>query len=244
MTTKLRPYRKDADYSYAIGVFATLELLAHKSDEVQQVLLSSKGQANQGVTKISEICGERGIPVRIADAQVERLAGSEGNYAIGVFDKYETQLSAEANHLVLVNPSDAGNLGAIARTMLGFEMLDLAVIRPATDIWDPRTIRASMGAIFQLRCEYFGAFAEYRARFGQRLYPLMTDGQQNLGEVRPEAPYALVFGNEGAGLGPEFHTLGDSVRIAHSQRIDSLNLAVSVGIALYVATLQANRLTL
>jgi TrmH family RNA methyltransferase len=229
MTTKLRPYRKDADYSYAIGVFATLELLAHKSDEVQQVLLSSKGQANQGVTKISEICGERGIPVRIADAQVERLAGSEGNYAI---------------HLVLVNPSDAGNLGAIARTMLGFEMLDLAVIRPATDIWDPRTIRASMGAIFQLRCEYFGAFAEYRARFGQRLYPLMTDGQQNLGEVRPEAPYALVFGNEGAGLGPEFHTLGDSVRIAHSQRIDSLNLAVSVGIALYVATWQANRLTL
>ncbi len=236
MNTKLKSYKKEADYSYAIGVFATLELLAHRPDDVQQVLLSSRGQANQGVAKITEICTAQGIPTRIADAQVERLAGSEGHYAIGVFDKYETPLVSEANHVLLVNPSDAGNLGTIARTMLGFEMLDLAVIRPAADIWDPRTIRASMGAIFQLRCEYFSALPDYRARFAQHFYPLMTDGQRDLAEVQFEAPYALVFGNEGAGLGPEFQSTGDSVRIAHSQRIDSLNLAVSVGITLYAAT--------
>jgi len=241
MTVKLRPYKKDADYTYAIGVFPTLELLEHRPEQVQQVLLSSKGQTNQGVAKIVEACAIREIPVLIADAQVERLAGSEGHYAIGVCRKYETRLAAETNHLVLVNPSDAGNLGTIARTMLGFEVLDLAVIRPAVDMWDPRAIRASMGALFPLRCQYFQTFSAYRAQFGQHVYPLMTDGQHDLAQVRFETPFALVFGSEGAGLGPEFRALGHSVRIVHGDRIDSLNLAISVGIVLYVATAQAHR---
>ena len=186
-----------------------------------------------------EICEERGIPARVADAQVARLAGNEASYAIGILNKYDMSLAPEANHVVLVNPSDAGNLGAISRTMLGFDVLDLAIIRPAVDIWDPRTIRASMGAIFQLRFAYFSEFAAYQEQYTQNLYPLMTDGLLDLRGVQMQAPYALVFGNEGAGLGPEFHALGKSVRIAHSEKIDSLNLAVAVGIALYAATRRA-----
>ncbi len=236
MNAKLRLYKKDADYTYAIGVFATLELLAHRPEQVRQVLLSAKGQANQGVAKIMRICEERGIPARVAAAQVARLAGNEASFAVGVLNKYEMSLAPETNHVVLVNPSDAGNLGTIIRTMLGFEFLDLEIIRPAVDIWDPKTIRASMGAIFQLRFAYFSDLAAYQEQYTQNAYPFMTDGQLDLRAVQMQAPYALVFGNEGAGLGSEFHALGKSIRIAHSARIDSLNLAVSVGIALYAAT--------
>ena len=46
-------------------------------------------------------------------------------------------------------------------------------------------------------------------------------------------PYALVFGNEGSGLPPEFSALGQAVRIPHSDAIDSLNLAVAAAIGAY-----------
>ena len=43
--------------------------------------------------------------------------------------------------MVLVNPSDMGNMGTIIRTMLGFNYVNLAIIRPGVDVFDPRVIR-------------------------------------------------------------------------------------------------------
>ena len=48
-----------------------------------------------------------------------------------------------------------------------------------------------------------------------------------------QRPYALVFGNEGSGLPPEFAEMGQAVRIPHNDKIDSLNLSIAVGIGAY-----------
>ena len=59
------------------------------------------------------------------------------------------------------------------------------------------------------------------------------DGKATLRGTRFSKPYALVFGNEGAGLPQEYRETGTSITIPHSSRIDSLNLPVAVSIALY-----------
>jgi len=63
----------------------------------------------------------------------------------------------------------------------------------------------------------------------------MLDGSVMLEEAvdRLEKPYALVFGNEGSGLPPEFAQMGQAVRIPHNDKIDSLNLSIAVGIGAY-----------
>jgi RNA methyltransferase, TrmH family len=238
--TTLKPYRKDLDYSYTTGVFPTLELLAHRPEAVIRVLVSSRGEANEGVAKIRALCAERGIPVVAADRQVDRLAGNEKSYVIGAFHKYAAPLDPSANHVLLVNPSDAGNLGTIVRTMLGFDVTNLAIVTPAVDLFAPRTLRAAMGATFQLSFEHFDGIDAYRASFDRHLYPLMTDGVVDLPQAVFHPPYTLAFGPEGAGLGPEYHALGTSIRIPQSGYVDSLNLGVSVGIALYAASRQAS----
>ena len=43
----------------------------------------------------------------------------------------------------------------------------------------------------------------------------------------------LIFGNEASGLPDSMLNVGDTVVIHHSKDIDSLNLPISVGIALY-----------
>jgi TrmH family RNA methyltransferase len=94
-----------------------------------------------------------------------------------------------------------------------------------------------MAALFSLRSEYFGSFEEYTARYGRHnLYPFMTVGDLRLSDASFTRPYSLIFGNESSGLSEEYREKGTAVTIAHSSRIDSLNLPTAVALALYEAT--------
>lgn len=232
---KLKRYRKDYPTSYTFGVFPTLELLAHQPDSLRQVITHSRGNSNAGVAKLWEACSAAGIPIALDDGVFERIGARENDYAIGVFEKDRRPLDTDSNHVVLVNPSDRGNLGTIQRTMLGFGLRDLAIITPAADIFDPRCVRASMGALFQMRIAEFEDFDAYAGQYVRHLYPFMTDGAHALADTTFESPFTLVFGSESAGLDESFLDVGSSVRIPQSGLIDSLNLAVSVGIGLYAA---------
>jgi TrmH family RNA methyltransferase len=233
MHLKLIPYKKRLDYSYSFGVFPTLELMAHKPDQVARVLMSPKGERNAGVEQIKKICASRKIPVEMADGLVNKLSGKENAYAVGVFKKYECGLDKEKSHLALVGPRDPGNLGTIMRTMLGFGMEDLVIIKPAADIFDPKTVRAAMGALFQIRFKYFDSFADYANLFRHNFYPFMSNGKTKLREVVFKKPYSLIFGSESARLDDSYLKTGTSVQIPQNSQIDSLNLAVAVGIGLW-----------
>lgn len=239
MDRKLKRYQKDFDYSYCLGVYPTLELLACQPGQVLSVLLHSSGEANQGVQKIRQLSVQLGIEIQDNDQLVDKLGQRGNTYAIGVFRKYPSRLDQNANHVVLVNPSSMGNLGTVMRAMLGFGSRDLAIITPAADHFDPRVIRASMGAAFHLRIQTLPAFTDYWGSFANHaIYPLMTDGKIALPDAVLELPYSLVFGDEASGLGEEFQQYGTSLRIPQAEEVDSLNLALSVGIALYQGWIQ------
>ncbi|MCA0454443.1 MAG: TrmH family RNA methyltransferase [Chloroflexi bacterium] len=232
---RLRKYERDDSHAYTFGVFPTLELIQHQPDSVSEILLHSSGVRNEGIAKIKALCQQLGIRVSVDDKLVERLESKENTYAVGVFQKYERALNAGANHVLLVNPSDMGNLGNILRTMLGFGFQDLALIKPAVDIFDPRSIRASMGALFQVNFAYYDSLDTYRADFQHALYPFMTNGEVVLGEATFTPPFTLAFGSESSGLPESYRKLGTSVTIPQTKAIDSLNLSVAIGIALYEA---------
>lgn len=229
-------YERDDPHAFTFGVFPTIELLQHQPEHVSEVLLHTAGARNEGVTKIKAICYEMGIRTTVDDKLVERLESKENTYAIGVFEKYEPELRADSNHVLLVNPSDMGNLGTTLRTLLGFGFRDLAIIKPAVDLFDPRTIRASMGALFQINFAYFDSLDSYQESFTHHLYPFMTNGEVLLAEAGFRSPYTLIFGNESSGLSETYRKVGTSVTIPQSKAIDSLNLSVAIGIALYGAT--------
>lgn len=232
---RLRKYDRESPHTYTYGVFPTLELLQHQPQAVREVVLHSTGERNEGVQKILMLCQQMSIQTSVDDKLVERLESKENTYAIGVFNKYTSELKTQENHVLLVNPSDMGNLGTTMRTLLGFDIHNLAIIKPAVDLFDPRAIRASMGALFQLNFAYFDSLEAYRQQFWHHLYPFMTNGDVLLPEARFEAPYTLAFGNESSGLPEQYRREGTSVSIPQSSAIDSLNLSVAIGIAVYSA---------
>ncbi len=233
MNMRLKRYKKEFEHSYAFGVFTTLELLDHRRGDILGVIAHPKGEKNSGVSKIREICQNYAIPFEYQEKSFHRIGARDNDYAVGVFRKIELGLDSSRNHVILVNPSGMGNLGTIIRSMLGFGFRDLAIIESAADIFHPDVVRASMGAIFQLRFTRFEDFESYRKRFPRNFYLMMTDGAIPLPEAIFEPVFGLVFGSESAGLPPEYHRYGPSISIPQTKAINSLNLAVSVGVTLY-----------
>lgn len=235
MSTKLGRYNKKLPYSYTLGVFPTLELLNNKRGEVVKIVLSGRGDDNEGVAQIKKICNENGVHYEYNDRLIKVISEKENTYALGVFNKYDSPIDFSQNHLVLVHPSDMGNLGTIIRTMIAFDVKNLALIIPASDIFDPKTIRASMGAIFKVKVEYFETFEAYTKKAGgaRNLYPFVSSNGSLVRDVTFNKPYSLVFGSEGAGLSEEYYKIGVPVTIPQTSNVDSLNLSVATGIGLY-----------
>jgi TrmH family RNA methyltransferase len=233
---KYKPYKKGVDYSYSLGIFPTIELVTNKAELVEAVFVASNSEHSTGIQTLRRLCAAKSIQLEINDKMIARLAHTDNNYAIGVFKKFSSQLLAEASHLMLVNPDDAGNLGTIMRTMVAFEHYDLAIIRPAVDAFDPRVVRASMGAMFRQRLTYFDSIGDYLTAFPHHhLYPFLLETDMRLGKATFKHPYSLLFGNEGAGLPSSYKEVGTPVRIEQSNEVDSLNLAVATSVALYHA---------
>jgi TrmH family RNA methyltransferase len=228
----IKPYTKDADYSYVEGFFPTFELLKQHPEALMMVYFSEDAADSFGYKKISALVPPEKI---IFSKNVfDRLASKDNDHVIGVFRKYQDELNPTLPHVVLVNPSDQGNLGNIMRSMLAFGFKDLALILPSADRFNPKTLRASMGAFFALRIQTFESFAAYEEKYPRPYYPFMLDEKaKGLKEAeKPSGAYSLVFGNEATGLDKSFKN-DRTVFIEQSSEVDSLNLSTAVVIALY-----------
>lgn len=233
---KIQRYRHELEVSYALGATLTYELVSRAPESVTRVFVSSSTEETEGIGRLLNRCQELGIWVEQSDKAFHVLSPKGNCFVIGEFRKKDMRITP-GMHLVLVNPSDAGNLGTIIRTAVGFGIENIAIIRPGVDFYDPKTIRASMGAVFHVAIEYFGCIEDYRERFPEnRLYAFMLSSSTPLTELEKEEPCSLVFGNEATGLPDAYKDFCRTVVIRHSNNIDSLNLPMAAGIAMYEFT--------
>ena len=124
MQLQYKRYNEKAEYSYSFGPFPTFELIENRPEEAIEVLYHS--QTSEAIReKLIALCKKQGIPCEQADKVIQRIRDKENCLVVGVFKKHETALEADRPHIVLVNPSDMGNLGTIIRTAVGFGIPDL-----------------------------------------------------------------------------------------------------------------------
>ena len=233
---KVTSYKSDNIHTYGLGATVAMEYLLKKRDAVKGIILHPGFRSEETIAKIKDICGDD-IPVSTEEKPFNILSKKDNCFVICVIEKKKAGI-ADGNHMVLVNPSNCGNLGTIVRSCLGFGVQDIAIVgKTAADPFDPKTIRASMGACASVRIEVFDEFEEYAKRFpSNNLYPFMLDGSTKLQETTINKPFSLIMGNEATGLDPSFQNVGKPIRIEHSGDIDSLNITIAASIGLYEAT--------
>ena len=228
-------YKKDNPNSYALGTTLAFELLKHRPEMARRLYISPLQKRDATYAEIVRLAKTNRVPVIENNEKIFReLSDKDNVMVIAEFEKFFDKLDGEANHVVLVNPSNLGNMGTIIRAMAGFNFLNLAIIKPACDPFDPKAIRASMGAIFDMHVEMFDSYEAYQTAYNKQYpYPFMLQATKELKNADKRYPCALVFGNEATGLNRSFLELGEPLIIPHSPLIDSLNLDNAVSIALY-----------
>ncbi len=235
----VKRYKKEDLESYCLGATVSMEYLNIRPQNVTHVYLHSAFHESETKEKILKICKERHIPCDTSDKVFSILSQKENCFVIAMIRKYSCELDKNASHVVLVNPSNSGNAGTIIRSATGFGVPNIAIIRPAVDFFDPKVIRASMGALSRVNFKYYDSFEEYMQTDGageRYCYPFMLDGSVRLHEIQIRKPFSLIMGNEATGLPDSFASVGQPVRIEHGNGIDSLNLPIATSIGLYEAT--------
>ncbi len=233
---EIKAYKKDAEYSYTLGAFPTIELLKTRPEEVLEVYVHS---TFKDVKTIEELTRPYGIPVLHQDKIINKLSDKENCFVIGIVKKYQDILQADKSHVVLVNPGNMGNMGTIIRTAIGFGIKNLAIISPGVDVFHPKTIRASMGALFRINCQYFKSFEEYEAAYPEHeKFCFMLNARRQLTIQNCPKPelFSLVFGNEATGLDDSYLEKGTSIIIPQSDEVDSLNITIAAGVGMYLFT--------
>lgn len=235
---RLTRYKHDFDYSYALGATLVFELLKTNPSLINRVFIRPNIKHGEDLEKILSTLRAKHIDI-IETTKAFNVLGAKGNCLLAAeFKKPNTTLenAPDAPHLVLVNPSDSGNLGTIMRSAVAFGYNNLAIITPAVDPYDPKVIRASMGAVFHLNIQQFSSFEDYAKENTTRKYYafMLNDTAKQLPDLQlTDKNYALIFGNEAAGLPDNFAKIAQPIFIPQSKDVDSLNLSVATSIALY-----------
>jgi len=230
---KIKPYKKSDQHSYVFGEYSVRKLIEEKPEIVKGILIHSK---YDDIPSLVKLCENANLPYLISDKAVNRVSNNDNRHVVGVFNKYEANIDAMQPHIVLVNPKVSGNIGTIIRTADGFNIKNVAIISPASDIFNPKVVQASMSSLFSVNFQYFDSFLDYQSKFpSHELYPFMLKDASSLERRVKDSSslFSLIFGNESSGLPDEFSQIGKPTKIPQSITIDSLNLGVAVGIAAY-----------
>lgn len=147
--------------------------------------------------------------------------------------------------VVLDRLQDPGNLGTLLRTADAAGAAAVIVVTPAADPFDPRTVRASMGSLFNLPViaadDAPGLCSWLR---GRGLRVIGADARRGVEWTRCDwrGGAALLLGNEARGLSDDLAAgVAEWVSLPIVGRADSLNVAVAGGVLMYT-WMQHNRL--
>ncbi len=142
--------------------------------------------------------------------------------------------------IVLYEPEIPQNVGNIARTAAASES-ELHLVRPFGFRWgDPRLKRAGLDYWPQVRYLLHDSWAAFLAALpaDARVWAFSTRAERSLYEARFRPGDYLLFGPETRGLPDDVLERFPALRIPMPGPVRSLNLAVSVGVAVYEALRQ------
>ncbi|ODA39779.1 RNA methyltransferase [Desulfosporosinus sp. BG] len=237
-----RKAREEAQL-FVIEGWRFVEDAVRRNAPIKKVYVCQKRESLEW-DSLQEMLRERKIPFEDVDERVLRKMSSteEPQGILAVVRQAnnswsEIHIDKRSVLLILDGIQDPGNLGTILRTALASGVRNVCLTPGTVDLYNPKVLRSTMGALFSLvllpgkRPEDILDFCRER---GFSVFMGDIQGSSLYNTVLPDAPLALVVGNEGKGPSPLFRSANvQRVTIPMAQGVESLNVAIATGILLY-----------
>ena len=151
--------------------------------------------------------------IRLASAQeLERISGMNSSpeviaiYRIPVENQKDNVIHEGELALMLDGVQDPGNFGSILRTADWFGVTRVFASKESADIYNPKVIQATMGAVSRVRVVYTDLAEVIATNPGVPVYGTLLDGT-DIYRTELSQHAILVMGNEGRGLSEEIRKL-------------------------------------
>jgi len=176
--------------------------------------------------------------VLISEPVAQKLADTQSPQGVfGIFRCRGGNLPSAANQnkiIVLENLQDPANLGAIARTAEALGLSSL-IVSGGCDIYHPKALRASMGALLRLNVTQTDHLPAFLREINLPCYAAVPDQDAT---PLPGCDFSegavVAIGNEGNGLSEEaIAACGHRLTIPMAGRGESLNAAAAAAIILW-----------
>ncbi|MTH52903.1 RNA methyltransferase [Bacillus mangrovi] len=138
--------------------------------------------------------------------------------------------------LLLDAVQDPGNLGTIIRTADAAGIDGIVLGEGTVDPYNAKTVRSSQGSVFHIPLAK-GQLGEWISRLNGRQIPVYgtaLEGAVSYKEAESKEAFALLLGNEGKGVSPEWLEMtNQNLYIPIYGGAESLNVAIAAGILMY-----------
>ncbi len=159
-----------------------------------------------------------------------------------VYDLTQLLEQPDPLFLMLENLQDPGNLGTIFRTAEAAGVTGIIMSRDCVDIYNPKTIRSTMGALYRMPFVYVEDLRETSHTLKEKnikSYAAHLDGKNTYDKEDYRQGTAFLIGNEGNGLREEIAQCADTwIRIPMCGQVESLNAAVAATVLMFEVSRQ------
>ncbi|HEX2953574.1 MAG TPA: TrmH family RNA methyltransferase [Bacillota bacterium] len=224
----------------------SIELALKNHWEIVSYIYSSERRLSQWATNILEHSKAEthfDLPLSLMEKLSDRNEGSELMAVVSMPGNDRSRIKIDSNLLLIVfdRPSSPGNLGTMIRSCDAFKANGLIITGHGVDIYDPQTIRSSIGTLFSLpvlrmeQNELFEWFKELKEVYGDlSLIGTSAKAERYINEVDFTKPTVLLLGNETEGLSKNYKSsCHQLVKIPIWGSASSLNVACAASISLY-----------
>lgn len=154
----------------------------------------------------------------------------------------EILATPRAQLLILETIQDPGNLGTMLRAGEAAGITGVIMNRETVDVYNPKTIRATMGSLYRVPFYYTEDLAgtiQKIKKSGVCVYAAHLAAAQSYDKMDYTRPTAFLIGNEANGLSDEIAACADrKIKIPMLGRSESLNAAIAASILLFEAARQ------
>jgi len=146
----------------------------------------------------------------------------------------------DINQPFLILPlQDPSNLGACVRSAYAFGIKNIVLLKESCNPYLLKSIKSSAGSVFY--CNFFDLKSEERIHFLEKIkipiFILDTTGKDITTLKKIPQNFGLILGEEGKGIPEDLEKLSfEKITIPMNTNIDSLNVSVACGVALFYFT--------
>jgi len=237
---------REAERKFVIEGPRAVESALISGVEVEAVYFEPS--SSETASKVLEMAAEIGYRTyETVPGVLERAADAVSPQSVAAIASFVdvdiSQIDPDSYIVVMAGVRDPGNAGTLIRSSLAAGAAAVILCDQCVDIYNPKTVRSSAGALFSVPIVIMDTLAQVKSYLSSRGYKLIgtsSHGKTPYWDVDLAGKVAIVLGNEGSGLDASHGDLFDEfVTIPINPAAESLNVGVAGSIILFEAMRQA-----